>query len=326
MSNAIPRSLLLVPLLTGALALGAASPPTPVIFDTDIGNDVDDCLALALLHSFASRGEIRLAAVTITKDNPWAPRLASAIDIFYGRGNIPIGMVHDGQTRDDGYLHKAIDAGHYTYNDHTEEAVALLRRVLEAEADGSVVMVQVGFSTNLARLLDSAGGGDLVARKVNRLVMMAGNFAGGGAEYNVKTDIPAARKVAEEWPTPVYWSGFELGRTILYPARSIERDFGSPGANPVADAYRAYKPMPYDRETWDLTAALYAVRPDDGYFNLSPPGQVIVDSEGRTVFHARNGGRHRYLSVDDKQRTRILEAFLWLCTDHARLVGPGGVR
>ena len=186
-----------IPMLCGALAFAAPPrPAVPVIFDTDIGNDVDDCLALAILHAFASRGEIRLAAVTITKDNPWAARLASAIDIFYGRSNVPIGVVHDGQTKDVGYLKKAIDAGRYPYRDHPEVAVTVLRRVLQSEMDSSVVIVQVGFSTNLARLLDSPGGRALAARKVSRLVLMAGDFAGGGPEYNVKTDIPSAQKLA----------------------------------------------------------------------------------------------------------------------------------
>src|ERR1017187_8353202 len=212
---------LVVPLLSGALAFATPPPPAaiPVIFDTDIGNDVDDCLALAMLQSFAARGEIRLAAVTITKDNPWAARLASAIDVFYGRPNVPIGVVHDGQTKDDGYLKKALDAGHYPYREHPEDAVKLLRRVLESEMDSSVVIVQVGFRTNLARLLDSPGGRALAARKVSPLVLMAGDFAGNGPEYNVKTDIPSAQKLAAEWPGPVYWSGFEVGRTIKNPAR-----------------------------------------------------------------------------------------------------------
>ena len=294
------------------------SRPLPVIFDTDIGNDVDDCLALAMLHSFASRGDIRLAAVTITKDNPWAPRLASAINRFYGHPGIPIGVVSNGQTKDDGYLKKTIEAGHYGYSDRTEDAVALLRRVLSAEADCSVVIVQVGFSTNLAHLLESPGGRDLIAKKVSRLVLMAGDFAGSGAEYNVKTDVPAAQKLAREWPTPLYWSGFEVGRTIKYPAASIVRDFGAPGTNPVADAYRLYMKMPYDRETWDLTAALYAVRPDDGYLTASEAGVVSVDDKGNTAFQARPGGLHHVLSVNDIQRARILEAFLWLCTESHR--------
>jgi purine nucleosidase len=296
----------------------ASDRPLPVIFDTDIGNDVDDCLALAILHSFASRGDIRIAAVTITKDNPWAPRLTSAINGFYGRTNIPIGVVSGGQTKDDGYLKKTIDAGHYKYSDRTEDAVALLRRVLSAEADGSVVIVQVGFSTNLAHLLDSPGGRDLIKKKVSRLVLMAGDFAGGPAEYNVHTDVPAAQKLAKQWPTPLFWSGFEVGRSIKYPAASIVRDFGAPGTNPVADAYRQYMKMPYDRETWDLTAALYAVRPDDGYLKASEAGVVQVDDKGNTAFESRTGGLHHILSVNDIQRARILEAFLWLCTESHR--------
>ena len=307
----------IVVFLAGAL-LAVAAPPVPVIFDTDIGNDVDDCLALAILHAFESRGEARIAAVTITKDNPWAPRLASAIDIFYGRPEIPIGVVHDGKTQDDGYLKKALDAGHHRYEDRARDAVTVLREALQAEKDGSVVIVQVGFSTNLARLLDSVGGRDLVAKKVRRLVLMAGDFTGGGPEYNVVTDIPAAQKVAREWPTAVVWSGFEVGRTIKYPASSIVRDFGPPGAHPVADAYRVYLKMPYDRETWDLTAAFYAVRPDDGYFTASPEGTVSVDDRGMTKFTPQAGGHHRILSVDAAQRARILEAFLWLCTQPPR--------
>lgn len=296
----------------------AVKSPIPVIFDTDIGNDVDDCLALAILHNFENRGDIRLAAVTITKDNVWAARLTSAINRFYGHPGVPIGVVSNGQTKDDGYLKKAIDEGHYSYSEHTDDAVAVLRRVLAAEADGSVVIVQVGFSTNLAHLLDSPGGRELVAKKVNRLVLMAGNFAGDQPEFNVKIDIPAAKKVARDWPTPLYWSGFEVGKTIKYPAVSIVRDFGAPGTNPVADAYRLYMKMPYDRETWDLTAALYAVRPGDGYLTASEAGVVEVDDKGSTKFQPRAGGLHHVLSVNDIQRARILEAFLWLCTESHR--------
>ena len=44
--------------LAAILALTAAAPaatPVPLIFDTDMGNDVDDALALAMLHAFESR-------------------------------------------------------------------------------------------------------------------------------------------------------------------------------------------------------------------------------------------------------------------------------
>src|SRR5947199_10586115 len=77
-----------------ALALASAfAQPTPVIFDTDMGNDVDDALALAMLHALESRGECRLIAVTITKDNLWSAVYVDLVNTFYGRAHIPIGVV-----------------------------------------------------------------------------------------------------------------------------------------------------------------------------------------------------------------------------------------
>jgi hypothetical protein len=84
--------------------------------------------------------------------------------------------------------------------------------------------------------------------------------------------------------------------------------------HPVADAYRNYMRMPYNRPTWDLTAALYAVRPDAGYFSLSPPGTITADPQGRTHFAPGADGRHQYLTVNDSQRTRTLECMILLAS------------
>ena len=66
----------------------------------------------------------------------------------------------------------------------------------------------------------------------------------------------SAKAVFERWPTPIVFSGFEIGRDLPYPAASIERDFGYVALHPMAESYKAYKKMPYDRPTWDLTAVL----------------------------------------------------------------------
>jgi len=49
-----------------------AADPIPIIFDTDIGNDVDDVLALGMIHALQSRGACDLLAVTVTKDHELA--------------------------------------------------------------------------------------------------------------------------------------------------------------------------------------------------------------------------------------------------------------
>ncbi len=305
-------------MLSALVLFAMLAPPMPVIFDTDMGNDVDDALALAMLHALESRGEIKLLAVTLSKDNVWAPRYVSAVNSFYKRPDIPIGVAKSGVTPDDGYSKKALDLGRHVYSEKVEDAVPLLRRVLESQPGGSVTVIQVGFSTNLARLLTSPGGLELVRRKVRLLSLMAGDFEQPNAEYNVKMDIPAAQSLATQWPTPMVWSGFEVGRTIKFPARAILRDFVWAPKHPVVDAYRVYMKMPYDRETWDLTSVLYAVRPDDGYFGLSEVGEVTVNSQGITSFAAHARGRSRCLKVDDFQRKRILEAMIWLASEPVR--------
>ena len=42
-----------------AMTAGLASAgPVRLIFDTDLGNDIDDALALAMIHALVSRGEV----------------------------------------------------------------------------------------------------------------------------------------------------------------------------------------------------------------------------------------------------------------------------
>lgn len=302
-------------LLAFAATVLSAAEPVRIIFDTDMGNDIDDALALAMLHAFESRADAKLLGVTLTKDNVWAARFVSAVDTFYNRGQVPIGMVAGGKTKDDGkYCRETMEPGRYPHSGRTTEAVTLLRKLLTAEPDQSVVLVQVGFSTNLARLLASSEDRALVSRKVRLLSLMGGDFERKAPEYNIKTDIPAAQRLFSEWPTPIVASGYEVGRTIKFPARSIEQDFAWVKDHPVAEAYRHYMKMPYDRETWDLTSVLYAVHPDRGYFDLSPPGRITVEPDGNTTFTPDTAGRHRYLIVNGTQRARILEAFIYLAS------------
>jgi len=303
----------------------AANEPVRLIFDTDIGNDIDDALALAMIHGLESLGEAKLLAVTITKDNPWAAVYVDLVNHFYGRGAIPIGVVRDGKTPEDSRMirvpaERRKADGSLLYerklasSRDAPEATGLLRRVLAGEKDRSVVIVQVGFSTNLARLLESPGGRDLVARKVRLLSIMAGQYPTGKPEYNVRVDVPSAQRVFSQWPTPIVASGFEIGLSILYPASSIEKDFAYVANHPIADAYRSYKAMPYDRPTWDLTSVLYAVRPQGGYFSLSPRGRISAAADGTTRFEPDAQGTHQHLVVGDAQRQRALAAMIELAS------------
>lgn len=311
--------------------------PTPLIFDTDIGNDVDDVLALGMIHALESRGECKLLAVTITKDHELAAAFTDAVNTFYGRGDVPIGVCRSGVTPEPGKfnpLAEVKDGGESRYphdlrsGADAPDAVKVLRRALADAEDGTVAIAQVGFSTNLANLLDSPAdeisplpGVDLVRKKVKLLSIMAGAFTQipgrdgkpyDHREYNIIKDIPSAQKIATEWPTPVVWSGFEIGIAVPYPHESIERDYRYVEHHPLAEAYVAYNPPPHNRPTWDLTSVLYAVRPDRGYFDLSETGRVSVAEDGLTTFSTKPDGPHRYLQLTEPQKIRVIATLVAL--------------
>ncbi|MBX9787374.1 MAG: nucleoside hydrolase [Pirellulales bacterium] len=310
-----------------------AAEPVRVIFDTDMGNDIDDALALGVLHALASRAECQIEAVTISKDNRFAAPYVDLVNTFYGRPEIPIGVVREGATPEDSAYTRdtvlASDAGRPRWprrlspDAPAPAALELLRRTLAAAPDRSLVPIVVGFSTNFARLLDSPAdehspltGVELCRQKCRRLVMMAGMFSlvGRHKEYNVFVDLPAAKRVFADWPTEIVVSGFEVGQAIKFPASSIERDFNYVAHHPLKEAYVLYQRMPYDRETWDLTAALVAVRPEHGYFQLSPPGTITVDDQMVTRFAESPAGKHRHLMVDGLGVARVREALIQLAS------------
>ncbi len=298
--------------------------PVPLIFDTDLGNDCDDVLAMGVIHSLQSRGECELLAVTITKDNELAAPFADVVNTFYGRGDIPIGVCHSGVTGQKGkYNVLAEQSDKYPHDlksgKDAPDAVTVLRKALASQEDDSVVIAQVGFSTNLANLLRSKAddisplsGKDMVSKKVRLLSVMAGAFTREHKEYNIVKDIPSAKTLCQDWPTPIVWSGYEIGISLAYPHESILRDYDYVAHHPLAEAYILYNPPPHDRPTWDLTSAFYAIRPDRGYFDLSPRGRVSIADDGQTTFAEDANGRDRYLILRDEQKGRTLEALVEL--------------
>lgn len=316
-----------------------AGGPVPLIYCTDVGNDVDDILALGMIHALQSRGECELLAVTVTKDHALAAPFIDAVNTFYNRPDIPIGVCNSGVTPEQGRfigLATQTDEAVLRYphdlatGKDAPPAVDVLRKALAGAGDGTVVIAQVGFSTNLAALLASGAdehsdlnGVELVKRKARLLSIMAGAFTTGAdgtgernhhREYNVIMDLPAAKTLADRWPTPIVWSGYELGLAMRYSHESIERDYGYVDHHPLAQAYELFNPPPHNRPTWDLTSVLYAVRPEHGYFALSEAGGVTIDGEGRTVLEPATDGRDRVLRVSDTTRGTALEAMQLLAS------------
>jgi inosine-uridine nucleoside N-ribohydrolase len=142
----------------------------PIIFDTDITGDVDDVLALAMLHTLADRGKCEILGVTISKDHDLAAPFVGAVNTFHGHPDIPIGVGEKLPPRDSKYLalvkERDGDAFRYPHDvgisQEAEKAVPLIMRLLENADDKSVAIIQVGLATNLAPLLEAEGAMELI--------------------------------------------------------------------------------------------------------------------------------------------------------------------
>ncbi len=308
--------------------------PVKLIFDTDMGNDIDDAMALALIHQLERRGAVELLAVTSTKDHEKSAPFIDALNTYYGRPDIPVGAVRNGVTPEPGRYNGLADNYDHDLKSGKDapDAVALLRKTLAAQPDQSVKIAQVGFFTNLAQLLESEpdehsdlDGVALAKAKVKELIIMAGafqtvRFDTRHLEYNVRLDVPSAQSFAKTWPTPIIWSGYEIGIAAAYPWGSIQQDYQYDPKHIIREGYLAYVPTkPHDRPTWDLTAVLHAVYPDRGYFDLSPPGLVTVEDDGATLFRpnrkGKENGKDRYLVFNGTQAERTIEAFVQLVSE-----------
>lgn len=313
----------------------SAEGPMSVIFETDMGNDVDDALALDMLYKYMDEGRINLLSVMINKVEFGAAEYADIARTWYGYPDIPVGIIKEGPDCSSDAVNYAEAVATLKKEDGTPAfprtvedcstlplAVDLYREILAAQPDESVTIVSTGFSTNLARLLDTPAdevspltGKELVAQKVKRLVIMAGVVSNAEApEYNVAKDVPAIQKVAAEWPTELITSPFEIGVNVCYPGQSIAEDFTWADYYPMVEGYKAYLPMPYDRPTWDLTAVLYAVEGikgdnDASYFNVVGPGKLEFTDQAFTRFTPDPENDRYYLEADSLQMANILGRF-----------------
>lgn len=288
---------------------GKENKAIPVIFDTDIGPDYDDVGAITILHALEKRGEVEILA-TIASNR--YERIASILDIFntfYGNPDLPIGVPHgDAVSLGDSRHWTDSLLLHYPHsvlsNKEVPGAVRLYRKILSQEEDSSVTIISVGFLTNLADLLASEpdeysplNGIQLVEKKVERLVSMAGKFPS-GKEFNIYKDVESALHVFHNWPSPVIFCGFEIGVQINTGLPLVQNPAIT--HNPTKEAYRISLPQsPMDslgRKSWDQATVLAVVKGYRPYFSLHE-GRIVIDSSGYNTWNSNGEGQY-YLKLE----------------------------
>lgn len=346
------KKLLLVSLIAALSVCAAHAKPVKIIFDTDMGNDVDDVLAQLMLFSYAQSGEVDLLGITINKSSPYAYIYTDILCDYYNFRNVPLAYYAGGKKGDGVFLKKICEEkdanGLYVYSRRSDmetklpDGVEFMRKTLAAEKnDNEIVLVVVGFSSIMSGLLESGpdehselNGVELVKKKVKFVSIMAGKFdpetlkdpAAFQPEWNVIGDTPASKILYEKCPVPMLWSGGEVGMAIEYPHASIDKDYSWRPRSPVVDAYNMFayhvaknkfkrEDGRHDRWCYDLTSVLAAVEDPEKHFKLSERGDVrVMDDKGHVSFTPNPNGRDRYLIVDKGRVPSIVKHFIKLCT------------
>jgi inosine-uridine nucleoside N-ribohydrolase len=177
--------------------------PIPVILDTDIGDDIDDTWALAMMLK-SPELDVRLV-VSETGDTRYRAGLIARLLETGGRPDIPIGIGirqrEDGaQGRQAAWL-KNYELARYPGKVHADGVQAIIDTIMSSTEP--VTLISIGPVPNIAAALTREPG---IATKC-RFVGMHGSIRrqvegqeGAIAEYNVKTDIPACQKTfAAPW-------------------------------------------------------------------------------------------------------------------------------
>lgn len=280
--------------------------PVNVIFDTDMGPDYDDVGAIAILHALADSGKANiLATIASTKYEGVGPVL-EILNTYFNKPQVPVAVPKGKalELRDWQHWSDTLRANYpHTRKTNNEfpDAVELYRKTLAAQPDNSVTIITVGFLTNIAALLQSApdnystlNGNELVKKKVNKLVSMAGRFPS-GKEFNIEEDAASAKYAIENFPSPIIFSGFEIGEKIKSGLPLINNSLIQ--NSPVKDVFRISIPKAKEdssgRMSWDQTAVVTGILGHEPYYTLQE-GTMEVEAEGDNKWQDKKHS-HYYL-------------------------------
>lgn len=286
-----------------------------VIFDTDVGGDVDDAGALAVLHALADKGNIEILAIGVVIGHEAAVPFVHAVNTWYGRPELPIGTIKGTApySRDE-YMLQVIGEYPYTLTrDKAPDVVQLYRKVLAEQPDNSVTLVTVGPATNIYNLLLSGPdifspltGVELMRRKI-KFYAAGGNgnsgLPNGRCGFNYYTDLVSANGelslLPSDFPT-VFAGGSGPKLRIGSVFNQVRTD------HIIRKSYEAYfKGTAKDRQTWDQLRVIYGCMPSmRSLWDTSRAGRIDVGMDSIITWTAHPARNHSFAYVNDLDSMR----------------------
>jgi len=234
----------------------------PVIYETDMTLDVDDVGALGVLHGLQKEKKVTLLGVCYNEVHPQGPDAIDAINTYYKRGTIPIGIYRKELEEPDpsDYFSKERDFDvdnmpHDPFDNIVADAVAVYKYLLKKQDDHPVVIFSVGFLSELNDLLKDEEGYDLVKKKVKLLAVMGG-LNNDGFNFVRHNLVEQTQYVIENWPGALVTT--HVGGDMITGETLTST---TPTNNPVRRAFELewHQGPNIGRSRWDVVTSLYAI-------------------------------------------------------------------
>ncbi len=223
-------------------SLSSKSGKIPLIFDTDICDDIDDTWALAMLLQ-SNEFDVKLITTAVGNTSSKVKTVAKFLEAT-GRTDIPIGVgvqQHEGRHRQDAWA-KDYDLSTYPGKIYKDGVQALIDIVMKSRKP--IKVVAVGPLPNIAAALERE---PKIAKKAEFIGMHGSIYLGYGgsskisAEYNVKAFAKEAQKVfTANWDitiTPLDTCGLVQLKGQKY-QKVLNRK--SPSTQALIENYRAW--------------------------------------------------------------------------------------
>ena len=273
-----------------AAQVNAAAKPAaaaqPVIIDTDIGDDIDDALAVGLA---LSSPELKIVGITSAwGDTALRARMLDRLLSETGRSDIPVAVGIEKHGKGGGVFSQARWAQRQPPREHPKAVDFLLEQI--RQRPGEITLISLGPMTNLGAALDRD---PETFKKLKRIVMMGGSVRRGyddlgylptrgpEPEYNIAMDVEAAKKVFTSG-VPLYVMPLDSTQLKL---DETKRELLFTQSTDLTDAI-ALLYLQWSRQTknqtptmFDAVAVAYAIDP-----TVCPvePLRLRVDDQGYT--------------------------------------------
>lgn len=290
---------------SGAVPVGAAG-KKKVLFDTDIGSDIDDAIALTYL---LAQPQCELLGITTVSGEPVKrAEMASAICQAAGRKDIPIYpgasdplVAEQKQPRTP--QHAALGTWPHETRFPEGEAIEFLRKTIRAHP-GEITLLAVGPLTNLGLLFRAD---PEIPHLLKEVVLMGGKFgakdvAWGKTEWNIMCDPEAAAIVFRSTPPALRSYGLDVTLLVTMSRDEVAKRFSrDPRLKLVLDFAQVWFAKQDKIYFHDPLAAVNAFVPE---ICALERGNVTVElrdgpDRSRTLWQAEPAGRHQVATTVD---------------------------